>query len=613
MIIDRLQKEILESENLLLDLSKQAFTIKKVDSMADWIVNVLNEDGTLPTYLHFPTERKLRTAIVTLIKNVSGLTNPLVHLLSNRIGVYLGTVDDVFLHPLRSAVLDNIVHNFTPLNKLLHKHKNNFKHVKTLLIIANALKENNLDIYKSHLKDTDLRVVLRALFQDKNRDDNDAVHAVLEYSFSELQKEMKKNGYIQPHRHCWWAIYTIFREANQNWLQDHKLQLENVLEYLISLPDSNLYPRLDVDYGNVVPEINSLFNEKAWITINIIRILKSDLTAIISVKTIALLKKKAESDIDVLLKMHHDDSIKFLLSKLILLYESLSYYNIQETLKFVGQDSIAVDKFKVGSYYYDESVLKDFISIKAKVKSLLDKPTLYKKPTLGSILLSGSAGQGKSELAIQVAKDLGDLALQNDKQFIKHYFTIGTDITSTETLFEAFSLIDENDNADNLKLIVFDEFDKATFDFYTPFLPYLEKSIATGSSIKIYIFAQSSYPKANMLNDYANSLANKAMRDFLTRLQMGSIDLPDIKFSPVQKMFSVIGMAKARNLDVNEISRKLLAYFALNDDLKNMRQLFANFTDKAEIIQDGLQIKPEHQRILDNLYPNLNGAIKLID
>ncbi|HKR04926.1 MAG TPA: hypothetical protein VJY62_09840 [Bacteroidia bacterium] len=607
-----LQKEILESEKLLLNLSEKVFGIENLDSMADWIIKLLELDSDLHRYLHFPSQKKIKKALSTLIKNDSDLTQPLLYLLSNRIGAYIATIDDIYNHPFRSAILDRLSSNFESLFKLLNKYRDNYEHIKTVSLIADALIGHRLNIYKSSLKETDLRVVLRTLYEDTDRSNKKVINTILNFVFSQLQHELKKNGYIQPPRHCWWAVNTIFSEAEDQWLRNNKTELNKILKHLLSTSEIAFSPRTDIDYTNIVPEIDSAYNEKTWIAINAIRLLKNDISPYIPEKTIKLLKSKVAADINIIIKSQPKDSIKFLQSKLIVLYEALNFYNIEETMKIISKEEISLNNARIGNYFYDESVTAIYNSIASSLNSFISKPSLLKKPTLSSMLLSGSPGQGKSELAIQISNDIESISQKYNKSFVQLYYTIGTQIKTDEDLFKSFKEINSSaSNENTVKLVIFDEFDKASFDFYTPFLPFLERPVSPNFPIIIFIFAQSSYPTYDLFLNSSKMIANTAMRDFLTRLQLGHIDIPDIKFSPEQKILSVIGMAKSRKIPFHRISKKLLGYFALNEKVKNLRELFSDFTKNAEIYDNDLVIKLDKEQDFTKIYPHINGWINI--
>lgn len=609
-----LQKEILETEKIILTLSEKAFAIKDIDSMGDWIIWILKREPELSRYLHFPSQKKIKGALINLLEVNSHLTHPIVYLLSNRIAAYIATIEDLYNHPLRGSVLSPMLTNFEPLIKLIKKYKDNYEHPKTIQLICDALKGHRLHIYKSSPNEPDLRVALRAFYEDKNRDNFEAITTILDFVFQQLSEEKTNHGFISQPRHAWWALQTIVKEADSSWLNKNKTDLNNILKHLLSASVIEYSPRTDMDFTSRVPELDSPYNEKTWTTINAIRILKNNAALYLPAKTIELLKAKIESNIHILVNDKPEDSLKHLQSKLILLYDALGYYNVLEAVEMASQKVFNLKNRTVGKYLYADEVITSYKSISNSIQTFIKNPSKLKKPTLSSMLISGSPGQGKSELASQLVDEFEKIARLNNKDFIHDYFTIGTQIRTQEELLEKFQELCSVEKADTIRVVVFDEFDKATFDLYAPFLPFLEKPVNANAPLTFWIFAQSSFPNFALFNSYSQTLSNKAMRDFITRLQLGFIDLPELKVSPQQKAFSAIGIAKGGSQVIKKISRSCFLYFATNEKLQNIRDLMSDFTRHAEISNCDVVISQELEDSLkesDFNFKNIDGFIKL--
>ena len=103
--------------------------------------------------------------------------------------------------------------------------------------------------------------------------------------------------------------------------------------------------------------------------------------------------------------------------------------------------------------------------IRASIEKFVAHRRDWDKHSLSSLLISGSAGAGKSELIKQVIDEIGKLTRAYDKQFSFEYFTIGTQIASKEQLDEKLKLIETRRGPDQVQVVVFDEFEKASADF----------------------------------------------------------------------------------------------------------------------------------------------------
>ena len=135
---------------------------------------------------------------------------------------------------------------------------------------------------------------------------------------------------------------------------------------------------------------------------------------------------------------------------------------------------------------------------------------------------------------------------------------------------------------------VFDEIDKADFNFCNPFLSLLESPVLNGRSTpKFWVFTQSQFSKFEDYREYANGLEKKSLRDFLTRLQWGVVEIPDLRFSPEQRLMSAIGIALRQFDKAKSISKGWAAYFMANYKIENNRVLIKDVKEKS-IVRNGL-------------------------
>ena len=216
-------------------------------------------------------------------------------------------------------------------------------------------------------------------------------------------------------------------------------------------------------------------------------------------------------------------------------------------------------------------------------------------------MISGAAGQGKSELATQLVSEFRGAAARSGTRFDEHMLAIGRDIESKQDLDQRLlEIASRKEPSDVVRCFVLDEIDKASFDVFAPLLTVLEDS--SGGPVTIWVFAQSKAPSFAELQAHAASLEGKSMRDFLTRMQLGHLDVPHIKYSPEQKLCTIVGMAKGRDASLVRLERDLVVELLRRPDIHNNRDILRAVTEYCEIRDGCLVLKAEpHRRLAD--YP----------
>lgn len=598
MDIATIQSKILEAENQLLFQSERVKAIADVDTINNWIVTVLSSDAVLSKSLNFPQDKKSKKALLTLIKERSPITEPLVSLLAKRIFDFIGTISEVHNHHMRGPKLEPLLNNYQPLLNLVFKYHEEYEVRKTITSVFEALQARRLHIYKSRPKEPDIRVILRALYEDKAREDTAAVQGMLDFIFEQLRKHVIQTGFIAQPRHVWWAILTLITEAEDSWLEKNQFEINNIVNHV--LMEVEYIPRSD-DFGNFVPELDSKSNERSWGTINQIRLLKRNLTLYVEKDVTQVLEKRIESNIRSILDDKSELSIKFLQNKLLLLYEALGYYNNATAKSLSKAKVIDLTGRKVGELFYADGVLAQIRSVLNSISIYIANPNKWQRATLTSMLISSTPSQGKSALVKQMEIELQKIATRNGKRFCINNYTVGS--PPLQTAKELSSILDDlktTVDKDLIRLVVFDEFDKADFDFYLPFLPHLEKPSNADREVTIYIFAQSSSPTNEIFRSYAHSarVLNKALPDFCTRLELGFIDLPDLKTSPEQRIFSLIGIARENDRVASKIQRNCLTYFARNEKILGPRALRTQFGQNVHVIDEVIFLRPDLEKEL---------------
>jgi hypothetical protein len=185
----------------------------------------------------------------------------------------------------------------------------------------------------------------------------------------------------------------------------------------------------------------------------------------------------------------------------------------------------------------------------------------------------------------QIVAEIRQAAEANGKVFHGEFVTIGKNISTPEDLRAVLEARTLPVGSEGVRVLAFDEFDKAEFKFPAPFLEVLAAETKPDEPVTFWIFGQSSYPTFGILESYANSLEDKTLRDFLTRFKLGKIDLAELKVSPQQKIFTALGYALSKCPQLESVSRDCIRYFAVNEKLLDNRTLIADF-DKSTSLND---------------------------
>jgi hypothetical protein len=579
---NKIASEVVRLEDDLLAYSQRIAQIKSADSFSNWIIDVLDRDQLLARQLRLPCDSPARKALLTLLSTSSELNHPLTVLLAQRTSAFIATIRDVYRHPLRGHRLDSLSDNLQTLTQLLHRYQTNYEHKKTIRLVAHALRDHRLHLFKTNPNEPDLRVILRAFYEDPNRDELEAKSELLEFTLDQLSKDARKARQIFQPRHIWWGVATIFKEATPAWAHERRQALNLVIRS--NLGETDYAPRKDLDFSSIVPELHSPENEEMWVAINAIGTYLSPLASVISRSNVARLSAKISQDIDYFLKRPPVASdLKLLQSRLMLFYEAARYDSFRASLRLAMASTFKLAERRIGRYYFAAEVTQRASAVIRRLSELAAKPKLWTKPTISSLLVSGAAGQGKSELVLQLVDELKEaLTLPLHHEF----FSVGRDITTTEELNKALDEIVAC--AHPFQCYAFDEFDKAQFDFYGPFLPLLEFE---SPQKRIFIFSQSTAPAFEDLKQLAEGRQSKTMRDFLTRMQLGGLDIPHLKYCPEQRLLTTIGMARSREGEFEGIERETAFSLLNRSELLNNRQILTVASSELTVTQSILSLK----------------------
>ncbi|WP_298199974.1 hypothetical protein [Desulfosporosinus sp.] len=591
-------------EGKLVAVSERIKEARSYDSLEAWLTHIIKDDQEIAKLFLIPTDKQIRKAILILISKSSSVTQPLVTLLATRIASFISTTIDFNSHPMRGLQTEQIINNLNSLVDLTEKYDSYYQSVKSIDLVSQALKRGRLHIYKSFNWEPDLRVVLQTLQMDKNRDNVDAVTTLTNFIFEQLKDNLSKRGAISYPRHAWWAFKDLLSESSNDWIKQNENMINSILKNLIEDTEYDIPTSALKKY---VPELNTSYYERIWVTINAIKIYKSKNREFITSTNMNELKKRIDIELKAIMISYTDGSIRSILCKLLLLYEIIGYLEYIDTIYMCEQKAINIAHNRIGRNYYCDIIFSQYHKIKEGITNLISSRHKWTRYNLSSMLISGSAGQGKSELIEQILSEIKDISQERGMDFHQEKYFIGTEIKSDEDLSKVLSTIKaQAKNPKMVRVVIFDEFDKAEFDFYGPFLPFLEAKTQDDESITFYIFAQSTYASYKIFENKASSLPKKSQRDFLTRLQLGYIDMPELRSSGQQKIFTVIGHYLRRYPDVEHISKNCIWFYAHKGSFNNIRDLLNHCSHNCEIINNVICLKTEIIGV-----PNFDDAVMI--
>jgi hypothetical protein len=581
-------EEIFTVESSLLEVSTKVRNAKESDSIESWIRHLLKHDPELAKHFVIPTEARIKKPLLDLVTIDSPLTKPILNLLATRIASYVAIIDDLRVHPMIGPKVREILDNFEPLVNLVRKHDFHFEQTKSIEMIRQALIDHRLPIYQSFPKEPNIRIVLKTLQLDRSRADRESLQHLLDFLFDQLKNNLRHPGFISQPRHAWWALLDLLRESDAGWLNEKRKDLNKIL---LSFLRAIEYSPKESDLASVVPEMNSSYNEGVWVTVNMMHIYRTSIHKLLPSSTIKELAAKIDLNFRRISETN-DDSIRSNQCKLLVLYEALAHLNDVEIMRLRGYKKIDLRERFIGRYLYNDDVIANFRTIKGTIQNLIASRQNWTKHILSSLLISGPPASGKSEFIKQIIAEIRKVTEAHDKEFNYQFFTIGTEINTLKDLKAILKSIQSSKNQTGaVRVIAFDEFDKAKFNFSTPFLKILAAGTKKEEPITFWIFGQSSHANFNILKSYAESLEDKTLRDFLTRFELGKIDLAELKVSPQQKIFTALGYAIDKDPQLESVSRNCISYFATNLKLRTNRQLIADFEMSASLKEKRLSIR----------------------
>jgi hypothetical protein len=591
---DEIQSEVTKLEDELIRMSTLVGKEDEHDSMLNWIKSMLNDGNELARYFLIPSDKRIREALRVLVSENNPLSHPIINTISNRIGLLLSGTGDLRHHPLTSSRLLSALKAFDSLVLTVSKYRIGREIQKSVSTVYQAMKANRLYTYKTLIHESDLRIVLKTLQVDRDRTNIAALKHFLEYLYDQLTINHSHPGHIQHARHTCWALLDLFELADPVWLKQHQ---NEICAMIGRQCEATEYVSPQHNLADIVPEMTSDFYERIWVTIDMMRIFRDEKAReIIDPNLLGRLKDFIHANMSLITLQQNDRSIRSIQCKLIFLYEATIHVNYLEILDIIDARKLDVSRNFIGRYLYSDDVLTQYREIEESIIGFINGSQKWRKHSTTCLLVSGSAGQGKSELATQISDWIQQFALARSSKCIPLNFAVGREIRSQDDIEDAFRKIENHQ--DQIRVVFFDEVDKARdFDFFTPFLTKLESQISASDSLTFWIFAQSSFPSFGAYREHADGLPVKSLRDFLTRIQLGYLNVPDLRGVFIQRILTVLGVAKAQNADLTAISERCIKAIFFEQQVNNNRDLIGLYTRTMIVSDSVLMLKSERARL----------------
>ena len=280
--LEVIEKHLHIYEDRIALITSKINEISACDSFQEWLEYVITNDSGLASCLGLPTNEKTKKALLVLLSHDSTLKAPIIYLLSNRLDIYLSCIPALLNHSVAANEIKNINTKLSTLNSLLGKHRS-LIYQRDINKVADALSKRRLHTYKDEWNNTDLRVVLKTLYENPNDKANPEKYQLFEFVINQLLVEDETPGHIPEPRHIWWAIEVLGSKSDNEWLEKNIELITSILKTLLSKKE--YFPRRDLEHRTIAPELISVENEMLWEAINIYRILASKLNNIIDNET----------------------------------------------------------------------------------------------------------------------------------------------------------------------------------------------------------------------------------------------------------------------------------------------------------------------------------------
>jgi hypothetical protein len=594
----------------LCDLVDRLAKRPKQDSLSGWIVDLLKEDRTLAEYFQMPRSNEVIKAVRTILTNTSLVTQPLLKALAGKLSLYLANLYDISNHPLASKSLRKLYSDVDLVRGLLSSHLAESQKRK-IDAVATAIATNRSDQVLDGWNNSAFRAVLNTLHWERLAPMDKNKRILLSFLLRQLNEEAQRPGVIAEPRHGWWALETLTREADEVFLKKNAAALNRILNYLATRSD-NYHPRADLLAASIAPELHTHRTEQLWIGINVARLLRSALPAHLNEKTKLGLRRQFHDAEHLITVAEEKKSFKICTVRLLLGLELLQTHALIQAEELGELPNLNLRPYRIGESLWEEGLAAHVRQLLNGAEGFMLRRAAWQKHTLTSAIVCGLPGQGKSEMLRQIALELEALAKKTGQHCRTHCYAVGKDINSQADLSRILAEYRAQGVGSEVVIMVFDEIDKAkNFDFVGPFLPMLEETVTPSVPLTYWLFAQSSYASLDEYKSAALQTRDNTLRDFLTRILWGSVELPELRLVPQQRLMTAIGAAKNRYSTATEMSSRWCSFFTVNCRLESARALMKAQTD-VTVLASGNQIDltPASVDQYKQEYPIINHGVQ---
>lgn len=583
MNIDNILQEIRRYEKTVLDVIDVMTKASNRYNFNEWLSNLsTSRQPDVFSLFGFPTRPQVVNALLSIVRDKSDIAGPITSLLGQRVALHLAPIEQIAAHTMADGQIKDIPKKLHPVKQMIDKARQPI-HRKTWASVVRALNAHDLSPFRESLVETDLWIVLKTL--QEYTGEMKGLNTMQSFVWQHLNEELRRPGHIPEPRHAWWAIATIVRTKGKTWLQKNRGSIEAIYTTLLDRPTYS--PREDIVKRSIVPELHDEERENLWRSINICLLLRKT-RDLLSEDTLMKLKSNLESTTLSVLKAPTPMLLQPCLTRLLLCYEVADLLDQQTMYELIASSSLDLEKYQFGEAWYSGNVVRTANDMLSMMKHYLKNPQQWSSPTLTSGMLCGLPGQGKSHLLLQFKSEIDKLLVATKIKYNIHVFSMNKDTPTDESLFAIL----DNLEKDTKQIFLIDEFDKSNFNMAKSLLSVLE-TVDKHSPLfrSCWLFAQSAFPTLKEYKEFAENqnakMHDASLRDFLSRLKWGCIELTDVRKSSLQRVLSAIGLSVASFGNIKSVDRAWLSYVASRKDQdsnRDIRTMVMNVSSKSDNI-----------------------------
>jgi len=288
------------------------------------------------------------------------------------------------------------------------------------------------------------------------------------------------------------------------------------------------------------------------------------------------------------------DSFKLACTRLWFAYNFATFLSEVEAQMIVGQKDIDWEGHRLGRSFYTDPLITLTREMLTRARDYITNPTKWTTPSLSAAMVCGGPGQGKTELMRQLVTEIAAITKSANVHFRAQELTIGKEVKSEADLKELFASLE----SELVNTVTLDEVDKAPFNLARAFLATLEDQ-SPGNPFRrtFWIFGQSAHETFAAYQESAQKLflerEDASLRDFLTRMKWGTLELPPLRFVPMQRVFSALGMMLSAGLSPERITKRWAWRFARDVSIGDNRHLRKCASEASVIDGDRLDLRSD--------------------